>query len=85
RPPLLSPPRSRRRASLHAERKGAKMILGFSEAGSHALVDVKDCAILHPALMALVAPLRALLRDVMPPRGRVEVRLTLVDQGVDVL
>ncbi|MGJ3649843.1 class I SAM-dependent RNA methyltransferase [Sphingomonas sp. GlSt437] len=85
RPPLLSPPRSRRRASLHAERKGAKIILGFSEAGSHALVDIRDCAILHPALMALVAPLRALLRDVMPPRGRVEVRLTLVDQGVDVL
>ncbi|MGL4312635.1 MAG: class I SAM-dependent RNA methyltransferase [Sphingomonas sp.] len=85
RPPALSPPRSRRRATLHAERRGAKLILGFSEAGSHKLVDVQDCAILHPLLMALVAPLRRLLNDVMPPKGRAEARMTLIDQGVDLL
>lgn len=85
RAPALSPPRSRRRATFHAERKGAKIILGFSEAGSHALVDLSDCAILHPALFALVAPLRRLLASLMTSKRRVDLHLALVDQGVDLL
>jgi 23S rRNA (uracil1939-C5)-methyltransferase len=84
-PPLLSPPASRRRATLHAERQGGKIILGFSEGGSHALVDVVACAILDPALMALIAPLRRLLGGLMTARRRVDLQLTLVDQGVDVV
>ena len=85
RPPLLSPSHSRRRAALHAERKGAKVILGFSETGSHALVDVTGCAILDPALFALISPLRRLLGHLMTGKRRAEIHLTLVDQGVDVL
>lgn len=85
RAPLLSPPHSRRRAALHAERKGAKLVLGFSETGSHALVDVTDCAILDPALFAVIAPLRRLLAHVMTGKRRAEIHLTRVDQGVDVL
>ncbi|MBX9882127.1 MAG: class I SAM-dependent RNA methyltransferase [Sphingomonas sp.] len=80
RAPLLSPPRTRRRASLHYERGR----LGFSMAGSHQLVDVTECHILAPELFALIAPLRRLLGRLAPKR-RAEVRLTLVDQGVDVL
>ncbi|OQW47639.1 MAG: RNA methyltransferase [Proteobacteria bacterium SG_bin6] len=80
RTPLLSPPRTRRRASLHYERGR----LGFSMAGSHQLVDIAECHILAPELFALIAPLRRLLGRLAPKR-RVEVRLTLADQGVDVL
>jgi 23S rRNA (uracil1939-C5)-methyltransferase len=85
RPPVLSPPHARRRAVLHAERRGSRLLLGFSESGSHALVDLKDCAILHPALFGLLAPLRAMLGQLMTGKGRVELHLTLVDQGVDLL
>lgn len=80
RAPLLSPPRTRRRATLHYERGR----LGFSMAGSHQLVDVTECHILAPELFALIAPLRRLLGRLAPKR-RAEVRLTLADQGVDVL
>ncbi len=85
RAPILSPPRSRRRAALHAEKKGAKVVLGYSEAGSHALVDLTDCAVLDPALFGLLAPLRRLLGRLMTSKRRADLHLTRVDQGIDVL
>jgi len=81
---VLSPPRSRRRASLHAEAKGGRVTLGFAAERSHALVDLTECHVLAPELFALVAPLRVLLAR-LRLRGRAEVRLTLADQGADVL
>ncbi|HEU0065962.1 MAG TPA: class I SAM-dependent RNA methyltransferase [Sphingomonas sp.] len=81
RPVALSPPNTRRRARLHAEKGGR---LGFSETASHAIVDITECHILAPALFALVAPLRALLARLKLKR-RVDVHLTLLDQGADVL
>ncbi|WP_267392991.1 class I SAM-dependent RNA methyltransferase [Sphingomonas sp. GC_Shp_1] len=84
RPPLVSPPRTRRRATLHAEAKGGRILLGFSEAQSHAIVDIVECHILSPELFALVAPLRALLQR-LGFRRRADIHLTLADQGADVL
>jgi len=85
RPPALSPPHSRRRASFHADRIGRQVVLGFSEAGSHTLIDLADCTILQPALFALLQPLRRLLAGMMPPKRRVEIQLSLIDQGIDLL
>jgi 23S rRNA (uracil1939-C5)-methyltransferase len=83
RPPHLSPPRTRRRASLQAERRGKEVVLGFSEAGSNALIDLKQCEILLPELFALLAPLRKLLPNLIAPRRRAGVALTMADQGID--
>lgn len=85
RAPLISPPRSRRRAAFHAERKGGQVILGFSQSGSHDLVDLRECWILDPVLFALLKPLRALLARLMTGKRRVEIQMTLIDQGVDML
>ena len=78
----LSPPRSRRRATLHAAGEGRRALVGFREAGSHRIVDIAECHVIAPELFALVAPLRRLLTT---QRGRwaVDVELTLADQGVD--
>ena len=84
RAPHLSPPRTRRRASLQAERRGKEVVLGFSEAGSNALIDIRQCEILLPELFALLAPLRKLLAGLIAPRRRAGVALTMADQGVDV-
>ena len=83
RAPHLSPPRTRRRASLRAMRTGRGVQLGFNEGGSNRVVDMAECHILHPALFALVAPLRELLATIVPPKRTAEVQLTLADQGVD--
>ena len=84
RPAHLSPPRSRRRATLHAETKGGRVLIGFSEEKSHAIVDIVECHILAPELFALVAPLRGLLQRLGFKR-RGDVHLTLADQGADIL
>jgi 23S rRNA (uracil1939-C5)-methyltransferase len=77
----ISPPNSRRRASLRTERSGA---LGFNAEKSHRVVDMRECHILRPELFALVAPLRALLGS-LKPGSAAGVRMTLADQGVDLL
>ena len=84
RAPLVSPPRTRRRATLHADGKGGRIALGFSAQESHSIVDMKMCDILHPTLFALVAPLRRLLQE-LRLRRRADVHVALVDQGPDVL
>ncbi|MCW2394837.1 MULTISPECIES: class I SAM-dependent RNA methyltransferase [unclassified Sphingobium] len=81
----VSPPHSRRRASLRALRLGKRIQFGFSEQGSHKLIDLRECPVLDPRLFALVAPLRALFATMLPDRQPGEADLTLVDQGVDVV
>ena len=83
--PHLSPPLARRRASLRAERRGKQVLLGFNAEGSHRIVDMRECFILRPELFALVEPLRRLMGGLMGPRGNGEVKMTLADQGADIL
>jgi 23S rRNA (uracil1939-C5)-methyltransferase len=78
--PHISPPNSRRRGSLRFER-GA---LGFNAEASHRIVDMRECHILRPELFALVAPVRELLKRISG-RPATGVRLTLADQGPDLL
>ena len=84
-PPHLSPPMTRRRASLRAARSGRKITIGFAEAGSHTLIDLSMCAVLDPRLFALLEPLRALLLLILPDKRAAHVRMSLVDQGIDLL
>ena len=81
-PTHLSPPRSRRRATLHGLRTAQGAVLGFREAGSHRIVDMRECHVLRPELFALVAPLRALIAR-WGGKQPVDAALTLTDQGVD--
>ena len=85
RAPHLSPPNTRRRASLRAERRGGRTLLGFNAEASHRIVNMHECHILRRELFSLVAPLRDLLTRLLALRGRAEVRLTWCDQGADLL
>lgn len=85
RAPHLSPPNTRRRATLRALKAGGRVLAGFNQAGSNRVVDMMECHILHPRLFGLVAPLRALLAAILPVKRSGEVHLTLTDQGPDVM
>jgi 23S rRNA (uracil1939-C5)-methyltransferase len=85
REPHLSPPNSRRRASLRALKVGNGAIIGFNAAKSHRIVDMHEDHILSPELLALIAPLRDLIGQILQPKRAGEVQLTLVDQGVDLM
>jgi 23S rRNA (uracil1939-C5)-methyltransferase len=83
--PHLSPPRTRRRASLRAERAGKTILLGFNEGQSRRIVDLAECWILRPDLFALLAPLRVLLGRLLRDKRGCGVELALADQGIDLL
>ncbi len=81
----LSPPKTRRRASLRAARDGRRIAIGFAESGSHKLIDLAMCEILDPHLFALLEPLRAMLPLILADKRGAHVRMSLIDQGVDLL
>ncbi len=81
--PHLSPPRTRRRAALKAERHGKRVAIGFHERASNRIVDLHECHILQPELFALIAPLRRLLVGLLSDRSRASVVMTRIDQGID--
>ncbi len=80
--PYLSPPASRRRAALRAESKGGRILLGYREARSHKLVDLAECPVLLPSLVAQIQPIRKLLAR---QGGKIaaDIELAEVEQGVD--
>lgn len=82
-PAHLSPAKSRRRATLHAMRIQKGAIVGFREAGSHKIIDLRQCEILAPELSAHVPAIRELIAK-HGGKGAVDVGLSLCDQGVDV-
>jgi len=84
-PVALSPPRSRRRASLKALKRSGRLSLGFHSEGTHALVDIADCPLLAPELMALLPPLRTLLKARLKDGQGAGIAMTLSDDGVDLL
>ena len=81
-PTHLSPPRTRRRATLHALKAGKGAVVGFREGRSNRIVDMRECHILAPPLFGLVAPLRELVAR-HAGKQPVDISLTLADQGVD--
>jgi 23S rRNA (uracil1939-C5)-methyltransferase len=82
-PVHLSPPHTRCRAGLHGLRTARGAVLGYREGGSHRVVDLAECPVLHPALAALIGPLRA-FTAAHGPKAMVGMDLTLADQGIDV-
>ncbi len=83
-PVHLSPPRSRRRAVLHAINGPKGPRIGFTKERSHHVVDMMQCEVIDPRLFAMVAPLRGLLANRLPKGGGAEIILAIADQGVDV-
>ena len=81
--PIVSPPGTRRRASLEAARRGDRLILGFHARASHEIVDLQVCPVLVPALVGLIAPLRKLLLACLKSGERGTVVVTELDTGTD--
>ena len=81
-PPAMSPPRSRRRASLRAINGGGRPLIGFTQGGSHKVVDMQECHVLHSQLFTVVTALRGYLAR-LKGRYAIGIEMTRVDQGVD--
>lgn len=84
-PTHLSPNSTRRRVALRSAFAGKVFQLGFSTEKSHRIVDIQQCDVMAPELFALLAPLRAFLEPFVDRNRQIQIKLALVDQGVDVL
>jgi 23S rRNA (uracil1939-C5)-methyltransferase len=83
--PAVTPPRTRRRADLALRRDKGVPVLGFHARNSGAVVDIDTCVVLDPALVALFAPLKAMLRSLSAFRREGSAVLNLLDSGPDLL
>ncbi len=84
-PLVATPPRTRRRADLGATRKAGDISLGLHRAASPAVVDMRECALLLPEIVALLPGLRGLLRSLQAFRSSGSVVINWLDNGPDIL
>jgi 23S rRNA (uracil1939-C5)-methyltransferase len=84
-PLVRTPPGGRRRATFSVRRRGGAVLVGFNERLSHRLVDLEECPVLAPELVALVPALRRGLAPVLPEDGGAEVAATRLEGGLDVV
>ncbi|MBX3501126.1 MAG: class I SAM-dependent RNA methyltransferase [Alphaproteobacteria bacterium] len=84
-PMARTPAGGRRRADLTLRHTREGMIVGFAKRRSHDLVDLAECPVLLPALVAMVPPLRRLAETILPANGEAEAVINWTDSGADLL
>lgn len=74
---------TRRRATVKAERNDGRVVIGFSAARSHTIVDMQECHVITPDLLALVQNMRSLLHPLLERGEQAEISVTETDSGLD--
>jgi len=77
-------PRTRRRASFKAVKRGGETLVGFHAAQSHSIVDMRECLVLTPNLFGAVAHLRELVGAILSDGEDAEIHATDSDTGLDI-
>jgi len=79
-----SPAASRRRATLAARRTKKGAMVGFHARQSDVIVEIPDCKLLAPDLMAVIPAVEALAIAGASRKGALAVTVTASDGGIDV-
>jgi 23S rRNA (uracil1939-C5)-methyltransferase len=82
--PLLVPERTRRRAVFKIGKENGQVVAGFHAARSHTIVDMHECLVLTPALLALTGDLRRSLTPILSEGEKAEIHATQTDTGLDI-
>lgn len=83
-PIAVSSPQSRRRATFAARRTKKGAMAGFHARGSDTLVEIPDCQLLHPELMAGLPVAKALAQIGASRKHSISVASTLSASGLDI-
>jgi 23S rRNA (uracil1939-C5)-methyltransferase len=78
-------PGERRRVDFAVRRAAGRIILGLHKQRSSEVIDLTECWVLHPRLMGLMEPLRALLLRLRAIRREASVVINLLESGPDML
>ncbi|PRY20658.1 23S rRNA m(5)U-1939 methyltransferase [Aliiruegeria haliotis] len=79
-----SPPRSRRRATFSGRRTKKGALVGFHGRASDTLVDVPECQLVHPEILATRPALDRLTRAGASRKGEISLTVTLTEDGPDI-
>lgn len=83
-PVHISPPQSRRRATLAVRRTKKGALAGFHARASDTIVDIPDCKLLHPDLMRALPAARDLAQAGASRKSGISVTVTRSLAGLDV-
>lgn len=83
-PMHTSPPNTRRRATLAARRTKKGAMAGFYGRHSDTIIEIPDCRLLHPRLMAALPVAEMLAEAGASRKTPLRVAATLAEQGLDV-
>ncbi len=83
-PMHVSPPKSRRRATFSARRTKGGVTIGFHARASDVLVDIPNCQLLHPDLLAALPKLDPLVRLGATRVAEIQIQVTQTMTGLDV-
>jgi 23S rRNA (uracil1939-C5)-methyltransferase len=84
-PLVPTQPGTRRRVDLAVRRTGRHLALGLHRGRAAEVVEITVCTVLHPALVRLLAPLRAVLAGLGGLRREGSAVLNLLETGPDLL
>ena len=84
RPIITSPAQSRRRATYAARRTKKGAMTGFYGRGSDVIIEIPDCKLLHPDLMAGLGVAEELAMAGASRKAALAVTVTLSENGLDV-
>jgi len=79
--PEISPPGSRRRARFTA----GPSATGFAERASHNIIDIAECPVLAPEIMAIIDLVRKFLKPRLAKYRKMTLQITLADNGLDII
>lgn len=77
-----TPPASRQRLDLALQRVSGHVILGLHQRNGDP-IDMTECSIVHPDILALLSPLRDVMRSLGALTGRGALIINLLDSGPD--
>jgi 23S rRNA (uracil1939-C5)-methyltransferase len=84
-PLVSSRPGTRRRVDLAIRKQAGVVMLGFHRARSTEIVPIETCLVAAPAIVALLAPLRAIIPRLQAIKRDASCAINLLDTGPDLL
>jgi 23S rRNA (uracil1939-C5)-methyltransferase len=78
------PAQSRRRAAFAVVRHGDDVTLGYHKARSQTVIEIEQCPVLRPAIVAALPQLRTLAALAVPRQGSAELHVTDTSHGLDI-
>ena len=79
----VSPPHSRRRATVTGRRQKSGSVVGFHGRASHTVIDVPECQVMRPELLAARDVCMDLTGLLGTRKGEVRIAVTLSEAGLD--